>query len=78
MNAYERLMAEAIPTRPAPAPKVDRTTLPCWWTAEEQARHWAELGAAIADWRWDDDPRHLRLVDDEQTATDADRERRSA
>lgn len=65
MTPYERLMAEAIPTRPTPPPS------PCPprpWTAEEQAQHWNELGEAITDWHWADDTRvgrrraHLQLV----------------
>jgi hypothetical protein len=64
MTPYERLLAESIPTRPAPPPP----TTPRPWTPEEQARHWAELGEAIADWHWHDDTRvgkrrqHLRLL----------------
>ena len=71
---YERLMQEAIPTRPDPAPKPDRQTrLPGWWTAEEQARHRRELDEALDGWVWDDDQRaanrrHLRAVDDETGA----------
>lgn len=67
MNAYERLMAEAIPTgtfgyaRPArrqhaePAPR---------WTPEEQAAHWAELEAALneTETRGPRRPR-LRVID---------------
>lgn len=60
MNAYERLMAEEIPVRPPPAPFPKPAAEP--WTPEEQAQHWADLGEAIRDWHWDDDPRHLRLV----------------
>lgn len=61
MNAYERLMAEAIPTgtfgHAQPPP-----TGPRPWTALEQAEHYAVLEAALADWHWNDDPRHLRVV----------------
>ena len=64
MNAYERLLAESIPTRPTPPPP----STPGPWTPEEQAQHWAELGAAIANWHWEGDTslskkrRHLRLI----------------
>lgn len=68
--AYERLMAEAIPTgrfgHPQPTKPHDEP-----WTTEEQAQHLADLAAALKDWQ---DPsktaqrdrdrhrRHLRLV----------------
>ncbi|MFI1165595.1 hypothetical protein ACH4UM_18765 [Streptomyces sp. NPDC020801] len=77
MTPLERLMQEAIPTRPDPAPKADRQTrLPGWWTPEEQARHWAELGEAIDGWVWDDDQRaaerrHLRLIEEADDETNA-------
>jgi len=64
VTPMERLMQEAIPTRPTPAPKPPHEP----WTPEEQARHWAELGEAIADWHWHDDTRvgqrrqHLQLL----------------
>jgi hypothetical protein len=64
VNAYDRLMAEQIPTRPAPPSKPASEP----WTPEEQARHWAELGEAIRGWHWEGDTslsarrRHLRLV----------------
>jgi hypothetical protein len=65
VNAYERLMAEAIPVRPPPAPFSKPVTEP--WTPEEQAQHRAELMEALNGWHWDDDSRaserrHLRLV----------------
>jgi hypothetical protein len=40
MTPLERLLQEAIPTRPAPA--VHRQ-----WTKEEQDEHWDELARAI-------------------------------
>lgn len=58
MTPLDRLLLEAIPVRPAPALKPVAEP----WTPEEQARHWHDLGEAIADWHWDEDPRHLRLV----------------
>lgn len=64
MTPHERLMAETIPTRPTPPP----SATPRPWTPEEQARHWADLNEAIADWHWHDDTRvgkrrrHLRLL----------------
>ncbi|MGW9058873.1 hypothetical protein [Streptomyces sp. NPDC055733] len=49
MNAYERLMAEALPTgtfgHAQPTSSQPRATRP--WTAEEQAQHRAELEAAL-------------------------------
>jgi hypothetical protein len=68
MTPYERLMSEAIPVRPPPAPKPTKPKPAAEpWTPEEQARHRAELMEALADWHWDDDSRadqrrHLRLV----------------
>lgn len=64
MNAYERLLAESIPTRPAPAPKPSNEP----WTPEEQAEHLRILNEAISGWRWEGDTslsskrRHLRLI----------------
>lgn len=66
MNALERLLLEAIPTRPAPAlkPALKPATEP--WTPEEQAQHRADLDAALDDWTYDEPRRrHLRLVDTE-------------
>ena len=54
MNAYERLMAEAVPTgtfghaRPA---RQQQTESAPRWTPEEQARHRAELDAALSSRR---------------------------
>lgn len=70
MTPYERLMQEAIPTRPTRPP-----TEP--WTPEEQAQHRADLLAALDGWT-DPSPqasrdreRHqrprLRLVPTDQT-----------
>jgi hypothetical protein len=54
MNAYERLLAEAIPTgtfgRARPAQPRDAEPAPAW-TPEEQAAHRAELEAALASSR---------------------------
>jgi hypothetical protein len=63
MNAYERLMQEAIPVRPDPTPGHT-------WTPEEQAQHRADLLAAIDSWTYDRDTRrpHLHLVDDAEAA----------
>ena len=64
MNAYQRLLLEAIPVRPAPALKPVAEP----WTPDEQARHWHDLGEAIRDWHWEADTslsrkrRHLRVV----------------
>lgn len=51
MSPLDRLLAEAIPTRPAPAPKPAHEP----WTAEEQAQHLADLAAALNGWHWQDD-----------------------
>ena len=55
MTPWERLMQEAIPQRPAPKPPHEP------WTPAEQARHLADLEAAIATRKR---TRHLRVVDD--------------
>lgn len=68
MTPYERLMQEAIPTRPPAKPAHEP------WTPEEQAQHRADLNAAIADWHWHDDTsvgqrrRHLRLIRQQNAA----------
>lgn len=69
MNAYDRLMQEAIPTRPA-APQPDAA-----WTPEEQAEHRRILLAALHGWHWHDETRisrkhrrHLHVVDDAEAA----------
>ena len=66
----ERLLAEAIPVRPPPAPP----STPRPWAPEEQAQHWADLNEAIRDWHWADDTRvgarrrHLRLLRQQDAA----------
>lgn len=79
MTPYERLEAEQIPTGtfghalpPRPAQPRPRPT----WTEDEQHRHCAELLSAIDDWVWDDDQRdadrrHLRLITQTKTETNA-------
>ncbi|MGW2933973.1 hypothetical protein ACWDA7_19465 [Streptomyces sp. NPDC001156] len=76
MTAYDRLMAEALPTGtfgdavpPKPPPPEPLPSVPRW-TPDEQTRHRADLEHALDGWRWDDDPRHLRLITDhpDQTA----------
>ena len=60
MNAYERLMAEAVPTGTFghARPTTPHTTAPApQWTPEEQAAHRAELEAALAPAR----PRRPKL-----------------
>jgi hypothetical protein len=63
-DAYERLMAEAVPTgtfgRARPTTQQHADTTPAW-TAEEQAAHRAELLAALTPPR----PRRpqLRVID---------------
>lgn len=68
MTPLDRLLLEAIPVRPEPAPKSASKPASEPWTPEEQAQHRADLDEAVADWRWQDDTslsakrRHLRLV----------------
>lgn len=61
MTPLERLLLEAIPVRPEPAPPREP------WTPEEQARHLAELDEAVRGWKYDRERRHphLCLVDTE-------------
>lgn len=59
---YERLMDEAIPTRPEPPPPRPP------WTVEQQLQHRLDLLEALDDWHWDEDARaeerrHLRVID---------------
>jgi hypothetical protein len=71
MNAYERLMAEAVPTgtfgRARPA-RGRRTESAPAWRPEEQARHRADLEAALAgtETRGPRRPR-LRVIDGQAT-----------
>jgi hypothetical protein len=66
VNAYERLLLEAIPTRPAPALKTTPKPAAEPWTPEEQAQHRADLDEALDGWTYDEPSRrHLRLVDTE-------------
>lgn len=73
MNAYERLMAEAVPTgtfghaRPARRQEAERAPR---WTPEEQAAHWAALEAALneTETRGPRRPR-LRVIDGTSTTT---------
>lgn len=63
LSPLERLLLEAIPTRPAPAEKPVAEP----WTPKEQAQHRADLDAALDGWEWNRDERrterrHLRLV----------------
>jgi len=64
MSPYERLMSEAIPTRPAPA---DPRPV---WTAAQQAEHVRALLEALDGWTYHRDTRrpHLRLVGDQPEA----------
>ncbi|GAA4823889.1 hypothetical protein [Streptomyces ziwulingensis] len=65
MSAYERLMAESLPTgtfgRSQPAQSRSTAPAPAW-TPEEQAAHRAELEAALAETRGPRRPR-LRVID---------------
>lgn len=64
LNPLERLLLEAIPTRPAPALKTTPKPAAEPWTPEEQAQHRADLLEALDGWRYDRPRRrHLRLVD---------------
>jgi hypothetical protein len=51
VSPLDRLLAEAIPTRPDPAPKPAHEP----WTVEEQTQHLADLNAALEGWHWQDD-----------------------
>ena len=63
MTPLERLLLEAIPVRPDPAPAREP------WTPEEQARHRADLLEALDGWHYDRPRRrHLRLVDGDSRA----------
>lgn len=68
---YERLMQEAIPTRPPAKPPHEP------WTPEEQAQHLAALLEALNGWKSPDPSdirkrqRHLHLIPTDQTHTDA-------
>lgn len=78
MTPYERLAAESVPTgtfggavppRPTQRPERPAPT----WTADEQARHCADLVAALDGWAWDEEQRdaerrHLRLITDQTNA----------
>ncbi|MFE7273010.1 hypothetical protein [Streptomyces sp. NPDC057623] len=76
MNAYERLMAEALPTGRFgyPPPPSDPHKRP--WTPLEQAEHRRVLDEALADWTDPGDRAgqkrdRLRLVPTDQSHTDA-------
>lgn len=74
LGPLERLLLEAIPTRPAPATKPATKPAAEPWTPDEQAQHRRDLDAALDGWHWDEDPRHLRLI----RQADADHERPAA
>lgn len=68
MTPLERLLLEAIPTRPAPALKPAPKPAAEPWTPEEQAQHRADLDEALDGWTYDEPRRrHLRLVDTNHT-----------
>lgn len=73
MTPFERLMAEAVPTgtfgRTRPARQQQAESAPAW-TPEEQARHRAELEAALAgtETRGPRRPK-LRVIDGEANTT---------
>ncbi len=48
MTPLQRLLLEAIPTRPAPAPTTPRQTeIAHHWTPAEQDAHWQQLCEAV-------------------------------
>jgi hypothetical protein len=59
----ERLLAESIPVRPAPAPNAPRRAEPGrQWTREQQDAHWNALCAAVGATREQRPARHLHAV----------------
>lgn len=62
MNAYERLLAEQIPTRPAPAPSAPRPVPARSWTPAEQDAHWQALCEAVGTPDARRPTRHLRAL----------------
>lgn len=76
-SAYERLMAEAIPTGTfghALPPRPPQAAYTPRWTPGEQAQHLADLLAALDGWHETSDRaeqkrgRHLRLVAPDRSA----------
>lgn len=47
MTPLDRLLAEAIPARPAPAVRPEPATPGGYWTRQEQDRHWKALCATV-------------------------------
>ena len=61
MNAYERLLAETIPVRPAPPQPSPHPTPPGHhWTPQEQDAHWNDLCQAVGATR--EQRPHLRAI----------------
>ena len=60
MTPYQRLLAETIPTRPAPATPRPRPAERRPWTRAEQDAHWQQLCEAIG--ARDEQRPALRLV----------------
>ncbi|MFE1192889.1 hypothetical protein ACFW6E_08820 [Streptomyces olivaceoviridis] len=52
MSPLDRLLQEAIPTRPPTKPPTEP------WTPEEQARHWHDLGLALNGWTYKPTTQH--------------------
>ncbi|MFE9391657.1 hypothetical protein [Streptomyces sp. NPDC006784] len=68
-TAYDRLLAEEIPVRPAPPPHTPQHTHhPSAWTPEQQAQHRADLLAALDAHHAHHRGRHLAAVPEQDAA----------
>lgn len=65
MTPMERLLQEAVPVRPEPAPGTHSL-----WTEQEQDRHWDDLCRAVGapNYRKHPDPTRRRPADSEAAA----------
>ena len=66
MTPLERLLAEAIPTRPPRPPTPAPRTPPAPWTPAEQDAHWRQLCAAVGAPK--EQRPHLRPVPEQPAA----------